>query len=161
LFPSSQPPARLPIKQLALGLLAQKIPSSTLRLAFVVHSLIFSRQLMSAPCKMSHLHDFLCILNWYQLVSMALFQNWYQFKLCRNCVDETFCKLQVLRGSLSSPWCLPPTLLWHQESPLPQPGVCSFSRITTLCILQKDWSFLLQILPSKVHFCMQSSEAGK
>jgi hypothetical protein len=26
---------------------------------------------------------------------------------------------------------------------------------TTLCTLQKDWSFLLQILPRKVHFWMR------
>ena len=40
------------------------------------------------------------------------------------------------------------------------PGMCSFSWITTLCILQKDWSFLLQILPRKVHFWMHDWRAA-
>jgi hypothetical protein len=33
------------------------------------------------------------------------------------------------------------------------PGMCIFSWIITLCSVQKDWSFLLQISPRKVHFC--------
>jgi hypothetical protein len=36
------------------------------------------------------------------------------------------------------------------------PGRSSFSWITTLCSLQKDWSFLLPNLPRKVHFWMHN-----
>jgi hypothetical protein len=34
------------------------------------------------------------------------------------------------------------------------PGMCSFFWSSTLCIWPKDWSFLLQLSPRKVHFCV-------
>ena len=70
---------------------------------------IFSRQLTSATWKMSFLQHFLRVSSWYWFGERRLSPNQYQ--------DETRRILRkVQRGSLSSPWQLPPRHLQHQES---------------------------------------------
>jgi len=58
---------------------------------------------------MSFLQHFLCVRYWYWFGERRLSPNQYQY-LMRRILHK------VPRGSLSSPWQLPPRLLRHQES---------------------------------------------
>jgi hypothetical protein len=70
---------------------------------------IFSRQLTSATWKMSFLQHFLRVRYWYWFGERRLSPNHYQY-LMHRILHKVQC------GSLSSPWQLPPRLLWHHES---------------------------------------------
>jgi hypothetical protein len=58
---------------------------------------------------MSLLQHFLCVRCWYWFGERRLSPNQYQHLTPRILHKNP-------RGSLSSPWQLPPRLLWHQES---------------------------------------------
>jgi hypothetical protein len=76
---------------------------------WVWHHLLFSRQLTSATWKISFLQHFLRVRYWYWFGERRLSPNQYQYLTYR-------ILHKVPRESLSSPWQLPPRLLWQQES---------------------------------------------
>jgi hypothetical protein len=63
----------------------------------------FSRQLTSVTWKISFLQHFLHVRYWYWFGERCLSPNQYQYLTCR-------IQHKVPRGSLSSPWQLPPRL---------------------------------------------------
>ena len=138
MIPLSRPSARLPIQQLA-----SCAKDSTFHLRLALWS---TRSYFQGSAHLSTLQNFsptrfLRVSCWYKF--------WHSGPICTNMKRIGFhakCNVGPHHHHGAS--------LQHsygtKKAPSPQPGMCSFSIvITTLCVLQKDWLFLLQISREK------------